>query len=129
MMKSFTCVICPNGCRLEVEVENDSIISVSGNLCPRGEEYAKEEVSDPKRTIASSVLVDGGEMEIVSVRLDRPVSKSLIFPIMDVIRAIRVSAPVHIGDVIVHDILSTGADLIATRNVEAMSSFESETDL
>ena len=129
MMKSFTCVICPNGCRLEVEVEIDSIISVSGNLCPRGEEYAKEEVSDPKRTIASSVLVDGGEMEIVSVRLDRPVSKSLIFPIMDVIRAIRVSAPVHIGDVIVHDILSTGADLIATRNVEAMSSFESETDL
>ena len=118
MRKSFTCVICPNGCRLEVEIDGERIVSVAGNLCPRGEKYAKEEVSDPKRTIASSVLVDGGEMEIVSVRLDKAVSKSLIFPIMEVIKGLRVKAPVCIGDVIVHDILSSGADLIATRNVE-----------
>ena len=118
MRKSFTCVICPNGCRLEVEIDGERIVSVAGNLCPRGEKYAKEEVRDPKRTIASSVLVDGGEMEIVSVRLDKAVSKSLIFPIMEVIKGLRVKAPVRIGDVIVHDILSSGADLIATRNVE-----------
>lgn len=118
MRKSFTCVICPNGCRLEVEVDDGKVVSVSGNLCPRGAAYAAEEITDPKRTIASSVLVEGGEMEIVSVRLDRAVSKSLIFPIMAEIKGLRVKAPVHIGDVIVHDILSSGADLIATRNVE-----------
>ena len=118
MRKCFTCVICPNGCRREVEADG-GIISVTGNLCPRGVEYANEEITDPKRTIASSVLVDGGVMEIASVRLDKAVSKSLIFPIMDVIKALHVAAPVHIGDVIIHDILSSGADLIATRNVEA----------
>lgn len=118
MKKCFTCIICPNGCHLEVETEGKNIISVSGNLCSRGRTYAEEEVSNPKRTIASSVLVIGGEMEIVSVRLDKAIPKDQIFPVMDVIKQISVAAPVHIGDVIVHDILSTGANLIATRNVE-----------
>ena len=116
MKKALTCIICPNGCPLEAEI-SDAGITVKGNLCSRGEEYAKEEVSDPKRTISSSIRLSGGDMEIVSVRLSKPVSKAMIFPIMEEIRKASVEAPVRIGDVIIRNILSTGADVIATRNV------------
>ena len=117
MRRTFTCIICPNGCTLDVESDGRDL-SVKGNLCMRGASYAKEEMTDPKRTISSSMRLEGGEMEIVSVRLDRPVPKSMIFPIMDVIKAASAVAPVHIGDVLIHDVLSTGADIIATRNIE-----------
>ena len=116
MKKALTCIICPNGCPLEAEI-SDAGITVKGNLCSRGEEYAKEEVSDPKRTISSSIRLFHGDMEIVSVRLNRPVPKAMIFPIMEAIREARAEAPVHIGDVLIPDVLSTGADVIATRNV------------
>ena len=116
MKRTLTCIICPNGCSLDVESDGRDIL-VEGNLCSRGEEYAKEEVSDPKRTISSSIMLLHGDMEIVSVRLNRPVPKAMIFPIMEAIREARAEAPVHIGDVLIPDVLSTGADVIATRNV------------
>ena len=120
MKKTFTCIICPNGCSLDVDYDWQNII-VKGNLCKRGEIYAKEEIIAPKRTISSSVRLIDGDMEIVSVRLSSPVPKSMIFPIMEVIKKTRVTAPVHIGDVLIHDVLSTGADVIATRNAERRS--------
>ena len=118
MKKALTCIICPNGCPLEAEI-SDAGITVKGNLCIRGEEYAKEEVLDPKRTISSSIRLLHGDMEIVSVRLNRPVPKAMIFPIMAEIRKASVKAPVAIGDVIIHDVLSTGSDVIATSCVLA----------
>ena len=117
MKKTLTCIICPNGCSLDVEYDEESV-SVSGNLCQRGEEYAKEEIRDPHRTVSSSVRLLNGDMEIVSVRLSKPVPKAMIFPVMEEIRKARVEAPVRIGDVIIPDVLSTGADVIATRNAE-----------
>lgn len=117
MKKTFTCIICPTGCTLEVEYDGKEVL-VKGNLCRRGAEYAKEEMIAPKRTISSSVRLVDGEMEIVSVRLDKPVPKSMIFPIMEEIKAASAVAPVHIGDVLIHDVLSTGADVIVTRNVD-----------
>ena len=117
MKRTLTSIICPNGCSLEVEKEGEEI-TVKGNLCRRGAEYAREELTAPKRTISSSMRLVGGDMEIVSVRLDRPVPKEMIFPVMDAIKSASAEAPVHIGDVLLHDVLSTGADVIATRNAE-----------
>ena len=116
MKRTLTCIICPNGCTLDIDTDGD--MKVDGNLCKRGEEYAREEITAPRRTISSSVRLINGDMEIVSVRLDRPIPKSMIFPVMDEIRKASAEAPVHIGDVIIHDVLSTGADVIATRNAE-----------
>ena len=117
MRKTLTCIICPNGCPLEV-VSDGNGFSVTGNLCARGEEYAKEEMCNPMRTISSSIRLLNGDMEIVSVRLSKPVPKAMIFPIMEVIRSAFTEAPVHIGDVLIKNVLGTGADVIATRNAE-----------
>ena len=117
MKKTLTCIICPNGCTLEADIDGKEI-AVEGNLCIRGEEYARQELTSPVRTISSSVRLLHGSMEIVSVRLDKPIPRSMIFPVMDEIKKTEAEAPVHIGDVIIHDVLSTGADVIVTRNAE-----------
>lgn len=119
MKKIYTCIICPRSCELEADILPDGQVSVSGNGCPRGAEWIRNELSDPKRTIASSVLVEGGEKEIVSVRLSSPVPLRMIFPIMDEIRKVSVTAPVSISDIIIRDVLSSGADVIATSSVLA----------
>ncbi len=86
MKKQFTCIVCPNGCEIEAEVENGQVISVTGHTCPRGEQYVRQELTAPRRTIASSVLVKGGELPVTSVRLTKAIPKDMIFPVMDEIR-------------------------------------------
>ncbi len=121
MTREFTCIVCPNGCDITVEYEGKDVKSVTGNLCPRGEFYVKQELIDPRRTIASSVKVEGGVLPLASVRLTKPVPKDRIFDIMEEIRKIRLTAPVAAGTVLVPDILGTGSDLIVTKTVHQAS--------
>ena len=56
--REFTCVVCPNGCTIVADVDGDDtpvVARVRGNLCPKGEAWARQEVENPMRTIASSV--------------------------------------------------------------------------
>ena len=99
MKKQFTCIVCPNGCEIEAEVENGQVISVTGHTCPRGEQYVRQELTAPRRTIASSVLVKGGELPVTSVRLTKAVPKDMIFPVMDEIRKVVLTAPVKAGTI------------------------------
>ena len=117
MTKTYTCILCPNGCEISVEHEGKQFESCTGNLCPNGEKYVKQELTDPRRTIASSVLLEGGELPLVSVRLTAPIPRERIFDVMERIRAMRVTAPVEAGDVIEENILGLGSDLIATKTV------------
>lgn len=119
MKRVFTCIVCPNGCVVEAEYEGTKVLSVSGNLCPKGVEYVTQELTDPRRTIASSVCVQGGVLPLVSVRLTKPVPKASIFAVMDAINALNVPAPVTIGQVLIPNVLGLGSDVIATKNVEA----------
>ena len=119
LTKIYTCILCPNGCEIRVEYEGKELLSCSGNLCKNGEKYVRQELSDPRRTIASSVLVDGGELPLVSVRLTAPIPRDRIFDVMERIRALRVQAPVAAGTVLEENILGLGSDLIATRTVNA----------
>ena len=118
MTKTYTCILCPNGCEITVEHEGKDFKSCTGNLCPNGEKYVKQELTDPRRTIASSVLVEGGELPLVSVRLTAPIPRDRIFDVMEVIRTLRVKAPVEIGTVLVPNILGLNSDLIATQTVK-----------
>ncbi len=114
----MTCVVCPIGCSLKVNVdEKGKILSISGNKCPRGAEYAKQEAVDPKRVLPTSVKVLSGELPLLSVRTDGPIPKRLIFEAMKVVKKIEVKAPIKRGDVIVENFLNTGVNLIATRSV------------
>ena len=119
MLRQFTCIMCPMGCSLEAEVLPEGRVEkVTGNNCKRGKEYAVREVTNPVRNIASSVLVENGELPLASVRLNAPIPKKDIFPVMAEIRKIKVTAPVSIGQIVLQDVLGTGSDVIITKNVK-----------
>ena len=118
MKRTYTCIVCPNGCEIEAEYEGKSVLSVSGNLCPKGRDYVTQELVDPRRTIATSVRVTEGAMPLASVRLTAAIPKARIFDAMTAINAVTLAAPVAIGDVVIRDLLGLGCDVIATRNVD-----------
>ena len=117
MKLEMTCIGCPLGCALSVEVNGEQI-TVTGNTCPRGEKYAKNEAVCPKRTVTSTVAVRGGVIPRLSVKTAQDIPKDRIFDCMAAIRGVTVNAPVAIGAVILENCAGTGVDLIATKSVE-----------
>jgi CxxC motif-containing protein len=115
--REFLCIKCPNGCAIEAELIGGKLVSIEGALCDNGRAYVEQELASPTRTITTSVPVAGGDMLLCSVRLTSPIPKARIFDIMDEIKKARLRAPVHIGDVVISDILGLGADVIATKTV------------
>ncbi|MCI9543149.1 MAG: DUF1667 domain-containing protein [Acutalibacter muris] len=117
----LTCISCPLGCPLKLETDNEGkVLSVTGNTCKRGEDYGRREVTAPTRTVTSTVRLKGGTGPVVSVRTRQDVPKSKIFAVMEEIRRTVVTAPVHIGDVVIPNIAGTGVDLIATADREGI---------
>ncbi|MBE5789086.1 MAG: DUF1667 domain-containing protein [Clostridiales bacterium] len=117
MEQMITCISCPVGCRMTVTLsESGEFLSVTGNTCPRGARYAKQECTAPERMITAVIPAKGSDTPL-SVKTRTPVPKALIFPIMEKLRETEVSAPAAIGDVICPDVLGTGVDIIATRNL------------
>ena len=115
----FPCISCPLGCPLKVETDQaGNVIQVTGNTCKRGEIYGKKEVTAPERMVASTVKVVGGSAPLVSVRTRTDIPKGKIFDCMEAIRAAKIQAPVHIGDVVVENVCGTGVDVVATKAVE-----------
>ena len=118
MKRTFTCIVCPNGCEIETEYEGAQVLSITGNLCPKGKTYVTQELVDPRRTIATSVRVLGGALPLVSVRLTSAIPKDRIFDVMAEIRRKTLQAPVRIGDVVIENVLGLGSDVVITKNVE-----------
>ncbi len=116
--KHLTCIQCPMGCQLTVRMTEGEVKSVSGNSCPRGDIYARKEVVNPTRIVTSTVVVEGGKSERVSVKTKTDIPKTMIFPVMQEINRIRVTAPVEIGEVLAQDIAGTGVELVATKAVD-----------
>jgi CxxC motif-containing protein len=117
MIKKLTCIECPKGCRLSVEIKNKKLISVEGNECIKGEKYAKCEVENPVRFITSTVFAKGLSLRMVPVRTDKPVPKSKIKKAMEQIRKTRITKPVKVGDVIIENLLNLRINLIASREI------------
>lgn len=117
MVKKLTCIECPKGCNLEVDVENCRVIKVRGNKCPKGEEYAVAEIENPVRILTATVLSEGLSLKMVPVRTDAPIPKTRLFEAMEEIRRLKVNKPHQPGDVIINNFLGLGVNLIATRNV------------
>ena len=113
-MKEFTCIICPRGCRLKV----DDDMNVTGNTCPRGKDYAISELTNPVRTITSSVRVNNREDLLVSVKTSGNIPKGKIFEVMEEINKLSVSAPTRIGDVVQKNILGLGVDIVITKDID-----------
>ena len=116
-VKEFTCIRCPMGCQLHVEIENGAVTSVSGNNCKRGVEYARTEAIRPMRTVTSTVRATGGVRPVVAVKTVGDVPKDKIFEVMAAIRSLTAAAPVHIGDVLLKNVAGTDSDIVATANL------------
>lgn len=110
MQRELTCIVCPMGCSLKVEFEDNKVISVSGNTCKRGEEYANNECTNPVRTVTSTIKCENGEL--VAVKTDKPIPKDKISDCMKIINTTVATLPICIGDIIVGDVF--GSNIVAT---------------
>lgn len=113
-MKEFTCIICPRGCQLVV----DDAGNVSGNFCNRGKEYAINELTDPRRTITTTIRVNNRKDTLVSVKTNAPVTKDKIFDVMNEINKISVAAPTKVGQIVAKNVLNLAIDVIITKNID-----------
>lgn len=118
MKKEIICTVCPRGCHIRVEGEGEKILSVEGQGCKRGLEYASAEYAHPVRILTTTVKVAGTESELLPVRSSRPVPREKLFDCMAAIRAVTVELPVKRYDVIIADICGCGADIVATKTLE-----------
>lgn len=116
-IRELTCIGCPMGCQLQVKLNGKEVIEVTGNTCKRGEEYGKKECVNPTRIVTSSVCVKNGKIDVVPVKTESDIPKEKIFDCVKALKGLAVEAPVKIGDVVVKDILGTGVNIIATKNI------------
>jgi len=131
IIKELTCIGCPMGCQLTIEFDEiqKKLLHVSGNQCPKGNRYAHKELTNPTRIVTSSIKIEGGEIGVVSVKTQKDIPKSQIFPIMDAIHQTTVIAPVYIGSVLIHDVAGTHVDIIATKTVLTRKKESTDTTL
>ncbi len=113
--KNLTCIVCPRGCTLTVTLDSEAqnpVISVEGQGCKRGVDYATAECTHPTRVLTTTApTVDGG---VVPCKTNKPIPREMLFEAMKIINTLSVPAKVRIGDVLVNNILDTGADVVAT---------------
>lgn len=121
--KELTCIGCPLGCPVTVTLSDVSgrreIVSVTGNTCPKGDAYARKEVTDPTRIVTTTVRVSGGVLPTVNVKTAPDIPKDAIFDCIAALRGVTVPAPVKIGDRILADVAGTGVAIVAAGNVAA----------
>ena len=114
---NLICINCPKGCHLSVERINDEIV-VTGNTCPRGKTYAINELTNPLRTITTTVILESENEERLPVITSSQIPKGKMMDVMKALKGVSVKAPVNINDVIVKDILHLGVDIVACKSVE-----------
>jgi CxxC motif-containing protein len=113
----YLCIGCPLGCRLEVEEREDEPVEVRGFACKRGKEYALQEHTEPRRMVTTTVQVENGLWSRLPVKSSGPVLKGDVLPICEALRQVAIPAPVRMGQVILPNILGSGIDIIATRDM------------
>lgn len=116
-MSELTCIVCPRGCLLKI-MEGPDGYSVTRNACPRGVPYAVREMTDPRRMVTSSARIECAVHRRLPVKTSKDIPKGLVLRVCEEIGRLVVQAPVETGDVIIRDVLGTGADVIASRTME-----------
>jgi len=115
--RHFVCVVCPVGCEIDVVHDGSKIISVEGNKCEKSEEFVRQELIEPMRILTTTVRIEGSRWPVIPVRTGKSVPKRLFPRIMKQLRRVELQAPVNMLDVVVRDVLRTGANIMATRTV------------
>ena len=121
MTRNLTCIACPMGCGITIELDGGKIKSIVGNTCPRGAEYARNECTNPKRIITTTIRCDNGA--VVPVKTDTAIPKDKMFESMKIINNTIAHLPITAGDVIIKDVF--GSNVVATRGVSADACYSS----
>lgn len=116
MLKTITCICCPKGCLVTLDTENPEE-TIKGFGCPQGKEYAIGELTRPMRTISSTVEIKGGLHPRIPVKTNGNIPKEKIFEVMDEINKISVESPVKCGDILLENVLDTGVNIVACRDM------------
>ena len=112
------CITCPKGCTLEVNREGETVVEIKPG-CKRGHEYARRELVDPRRMVATTVRVRGGVHPLLPVYTSEPFQKGKIKELMAVLRQVEIDAPVQMDTIILANVLDSGIDIIASRDMPA----------
>lgn len=133
--RELICIGCPMGCNLTVTSDKDipesselvpsefrDSLTVTGNTCPKGDDYARKEVTDPRRVVTSTVRVKGGNLPEASVKTAGDIPKGRIMDCMKSLKDVELEAPVTIGQVILRNVCDTGVDIVATKNIHPVVS-------
>lgn len=115
--KNFICTACPTGCKLIVRMEGGDVIKILGHRCRKGEIYGRQEAIAPQRMVSSTVKVLNGFHPLLPVYTKGSVPRRKISEVLEKIRAVEVSAPVKAGDVVIDNVIGTGVDVIASRDM------------
>ncbi|AWZ47584.1 molybdopterin oxidoreductase [Clostridiaceae bacterium 14S0207] len=116
-IRELVCIVCPKGCKLLVEKQDNKII-VSGNSCKRGEKYGINEVQNPKRVLTSTIRVINSKQKRISVKTTDAIPKEMLFNAMKEISKIEVKIPMKVGDIIKENFLNTKTNLICTKTIK-----------
>lgn len=112
------CIVCPIGCNLLIEEDNsDEGYNISGNKCYRGKDYAIKEMTNPIRIVTSTVKIKNHPNIMLPVKTSEGISKDKIFQLMDEVKSIEISLPIHRDDIIMANLYETGVNLIVTRTI------------
>ncbi len=116
--KEMICIVCPVGCHLQVTVEGEDV-KVTGNRCPRGEEYAREEILAPKRVVTATCRIEDEDHPRLPVKTDGPLPFEMINDLLKAVYELSVTPPVTVGDILIKDFGDTGINLVASRSIPA----------
>jgi CxxC motif-containing protein len=113
--RELVCIACPMACRLTVSTTRGGEVNVTGNRCPRGELYGREEVLAPRRILTAVVPTDSAHFPCAPVRTDRAIGRAMVSALLRELYARRVSLPVRQGQVLIEDF--DGARVVFTRTL------------
>ena len=117
MKGEYVCVVCPTSCTVHAEWNEKELLNIDRAQCKLAWAYVEGEIFDPRRMVSTTVSVRGGDLPMVSIKTDKPLPKDKMMELMSLVNHLETSAPIRIGDVIAADVLDTGINLVATRNV------------
>ena len=117
-IKDIICIGCPMGCPVKVELEDNTIVAITGNTCAKGKTYAQKECTNPSRIVTSTVPVENGDCRVISVKTASEIPKEKISECINELRGLRLQKSVKEGDILLKNVAGTGVNIIATKSVQ-----------
>ena len=119
--KVLTCIVCPLGCKIKVS-KNGKTISIKGEKCAKGKDYAIKETTNPVRVLTATIRVRNGILPLLPVKTTLPIPKKQVFACLKKLYQVEVKARVKMGTVIIKNIAGTNSDVITTRGIDSACS-------